>query len=210
MLKMPILLPYDPVSNQAVLKRLFFKIFCLKKWSMPMIKKMVFIILLFLLIMVYFPNRFSAAENQNLFEGWTDFYDELFEISFVYPESWTNYTSQERGVILVLPDGVGMFTYRYSPLFNEKMNLSEFISQNRETLQEMGAEFIEDEYITFSNAPAYKLVYALPLGKDTQKYLMVWCLIEDNVYITTFSHQSQYFDQYRLEVDKIIDHMVIN
>lgn len=76
----------------------------------------------------------SASENQNLYEGWTYFHDELFKISFVYPDNWTNYTSQERGVVFVLPDGIGMFTYHFSPLFNEKMNLTEFVSQNRETL----------------------------------------------------------------------------
>jgi hypothetical protein len=174
-----------------------------------MVKKVVFIFLLFFLNQANFPNNLYAIENQNKLEGWTTFRDEFFEISFAYPENWTNYTSQERGVVLVLPDGVGMFTYRYTPLFNEKMSLNEFISQNRDTLEKAGAEFVEDELITFSNAPAYKLIYIMSVGKDTFKYLTVWCLREDNIYITTFSHQSQFFDQYRLEIDKVIDHMVI-
>lgn len=174
-----------------------------------MTKKIAFIFLLFILIKISFPKYLSASENQNLYEGWTYFHDELFKISFVYPDNWTNYTSQERGVVFVLPDGIGIFTYRFSPLFNEKMNLTEFVSQNRETLQEIGAEFNEDEYITFSNDPAYKLIYTMSMGKDTQKYLTIWCLIEDNVYITTFSHQSQLFDQYQQIVDKIVKSMMI-
>ncbi len=174
-----------------------------------MIKKIAFFFTLFLLI-INFTNALSVAENHNLFESWNNFHDELFKISFVYPDNWTNYTSQERGVVLVLPDGIGMFTYRYSPLLNEKMSLSEFISQNRETLEKMGAEFIEDEYITFSNTPAYKLVYVILMGKDTQKYLTIWCLVEDNVCITTFSHQARLFDQYQQIVDKIVKSMRIN
>lgn len=49
----------------------------------------------------------------------------------------------------------------------------------------------------------------MSMGKDTQKYLTIWCLIEDNVYITTFSHQSQLFDQYQQIVDKIVKSMMI-
>ncbi|OIP67615.1 MAG: hypothetical protein COZ07_08635 [Candidatus Infernicultor aquiphilus] len=132
------------------------------------------------------------------------------DISLFYPENWINYSSQERGVMIYLPDSNGTLMFRATPLFGKEYTLAELYSVNMDTLKEAGAVFLESVPDKLSGYPAQRTLYTMKFGKDTLKFIRYDSIIGDLFYSFSFNTQEAEFGKYLNDIIKIVRSIKIN
>jgi hypothetical protein len=132
------------------------------------------------------------------------------DISLFYPENWINYSSQERGVMIYLPDSNGTLMFRATPLFGKEYTLAELYSENMETLKLAEAVFLESVLDKLSGYPAQRTLYTMKFGQDTLKYIRYDSIVGDLFYSFSFSTQEADFEKYLNDILKIVRSIKIN
>jgi len=132
------------------------------------------------------------------------------DISLFYPENWINYSSQERGVMIYLPDSNGTLMFRATPLFGKEYTLAELYSVNMDTLKEAGAVFLESVPDKLSGYPAQRTLYTMKFGKDILKFIRYDSIIGDLFYSFSFNTQEAEFGKYLNDIIKIVRSIKIN
>lgn len=132
------------------------------------------------------------------------------DISLFYPENWINYSSQERGVMIYLPDSNGTLMFRATPLFGKEYTLAELYSENMETLKLAEAVFLESVLDKLSGYPAQRTLYTMKIGQDTLKFIRYDSIIGDLFYSFSFNTQEAEFGKYLNDIIKIVRSIKIN
>jgi hypothetical protein len=132
------------------------------------------------------------------------------DISLFYPENWINYSSQERGVMIYLPDSNGTLMFRATPLFGKEYTLAELYSENMETLKLAEAVFLESVLDKLSGYPAQRTLYTMKFGQDTLKYIRYDSIVGDLFYSFSFNTQEAEFGKYLNDIIKIVRSIKIN
>jgi hypothetical protein len=132
------------------------------------------------------------------------------DISLFYPENWINYSSQERGVMIYLPDSNGTLMFRAAPLFGKEYTLAELCSVNMEALKEEGATFLESAPDIVSGYPAQRTLYTMTFGNKILKYIRYESIINDLFYSFSFNTQEAEFGKYLNDILKIVRSIKIN
>jgi hypothetical protein len=132
------------------------------------------------------------------------------DISLFYPENWINYSSQERGVMIYLPDSNGTLMFRAVPLFGKEYTLAELWAENMESLKLAGAVFLESVPDKLSGYPAQRTLYTMKIGQDTLKFISYGAIIGDLFYSFSFNTQEAEFGKYLNDIIKIVRSIKIN
>ena len=132
------------------------------------------------------------------------------DISLFYPENWINYSSQERGVMIYLPDSNGTLMFRAIPLFGEEYTLAELWAENMESLKLAGAVFLESVLDKLSGYPAQRTLYTMKFGKDTLKFIRYDSIIGDLFYSFSFNTHEINFEKYLNDTIIIVRSIKIN
>jgi hypothetical protein len=132
------------------------------------------------------------------------------DISLFYPENWINYSSQERGVMIYLPDSNGTLMFRATPLFGKEYTLAELCSVNMEALKEEGATFLESAPDIISGYPAQRTLYTMTFGNKILKYIRYESIINGLFYSFSFNTQEAEFGKYLNDIIKIVCSIKIN
>jgi hypothetical protein len=132
------------------------------------------------------------------------------DISLFYPENWINYSSQERGVMIYLPDSNGTLMFRAVPLFGKEYTLAELWAENMESLKLAGAVFLESVPDKLSGYPAQRTLYTMKIGQDTLKFIIYGAIIGDLFYSFSFNTQEAEFGKYLNDIIKIVRSIKIN
>ena len=132
------------------------------------------------------------------------------DISLFYPENWINYSSQERGVMIYLPDSNGTLMFRAVPLFGKEYTLAELYSENMETLKLAEAVFLESVLDKLSGYPAQRTLYTMKIGQDTLKFIRYDSIVGDLFYSFSFNTQEAEFGKYLNDIIKIVRSIKIN
>jgi len=176
-------------------------------------KKYIFLALVTVVIFsLCFLVSAQDKENTEIPEGFVFYHYQYayMDISLFYPENWINYSSQERGVMIYLPDSNGTLMFRATPLFGKEYTLAELYSVNMDTLKEAGAVFLESVPDKLSGYPAQRTLYTMKFGKDTLKFIRYDSIIGDLFYSFSFNTQEAEFGKYLNDIIKIVRSIKIN
>jgi hypothetical protein len=176
-------------------------------------KKYIFLALVTVVIFsLCFLVSAQDKENTEIPEGFVFYHYQYayIDISLIYPENWINYSSQERGVMIYLPDSNGTLTFRAIPLFGEEYTLAELWAENMESLKLAGAVFLESAPDTVSGYPAQRTLYTMKFGQDTLKFISYGAIIGDLFYSFSFNTQEAEFGKYLNDILKIVRSIKIN
>ena len=154
----------------------------------------------------------AQEQEQEIPEGFVFYHYQYayMDISLIYPENWINYSSQERGVMIYLPDSNGTLTFRAIPLFGEEYTLAELWAENMESLKLAGAVFLESAPYTVSGYPAQRTLYTMKFGQDTLKFIRYDSIVGDLFYSFSFNTREAEFGKYLNDVIKIVRSIKIN
>lgn len=154
----------------------------------------------------------AQDQQQEIPEGFAFYHYQYayFDISLIYPENWINYSSQERGVMIYLPDSNGTLMFRATPLFGKEYTLAELYSENMETLKLAEAVFLESVLDKLSGYPAQRTLYTMKIGQDTLKFIRYDSIVGDLFYSFSFNTQEAEFGKYLNDVIKIVRSIKIN
>ena len=136
--------------------------------------------------------------------------DKYLDFSLIHPEKWINQSSQEKEILIYLPEFKGTLTFRPMPLFGAENNLLELAEKNMENLKESGAVFLESLPDKLSGHPAQRTLYTMKFGKDTLKYIRYKSIINDLYYTFSFSAIENDFEKYLDDILKIVRSIKIN
>lgn len=136
--------------------------------------------------------------------------DKYLDFSLIYPENWINQSSQEKGILIYLPEFKGTLTFRPMPLFGAENNLLELAAKNMENLKEAGAVFLESVPDKLSGHPAQRTIYKMKFGKDTLKYIRYESIVNDLYYTFSFSTIETDFEKYLDDILKVVYSIKIN
>ena len=154
----------------------------------------------------------AEEQEQEIPEGFVFYHYQYayMDISLFYPENWINYSSQERGVMIYLPDSNGTLMFRATPLFGKEYTLAELYSENMETLKLAEAVFLESVLDKLSGYPAQRTLYTMKFGQDTLKFISYGAIIGDLFYSFSFNTQEAEFGKYLNDTIKIVRSIKIN
>jgi hypothetical protein len=154
----------------------------------------------------------AQEQEQEIPEGFVFYHYQYayMDISLFYPENWINYSSQERGVMIYLPDSNGTLMFRATPLFGEEYTLAELWAENMESLKLAGAVFLESVLDKLSGYPAQRTLYTMKIGQDTLKFISYGAIIGDLFYSFSFNTQEAEFGKYLNDIIKIVHSIKIN
>ena len=177
-------------------------------------KKYFFVVLMIFVLFCFCSSLVSAqgTDTTEISEGFVFYHYQYayMDISLFYPENWINYSSQERGVMIYLPDSNGTLMFRATPLFGKEYTLAELYSVNMDTLKEAGAVFLESVPDKLSGYPAQRTLYTMKFGKDTLKFIRYDSIIGDLFYSFSFNTQEAEFGKYLNDIIKIVRSIKIN
>ena len=176
-------------------------------------KKYIFLALVTVVIFsLCFLVSAQDKENTEIPEGFVFYHYQYayMDISLIYPEDWINYSSQERGVMIYLPDSNGTLMFRATPLFGKEYTLAELYSENMETLKLAEAVFLESVLDKLSGYPAQRTLYTMKIGQDTLKFIRYDSIIGDLFYSFSFNTQEAEFGKYLNDIIKIVRSIKIN
>lgn len=175
-------------------------------------KKYIFLVLMAILIFNLGLLVNAQDQQQEIPEGFAFYHYQYayFDISLIYPENWINYSSQERGVMIYLPDSNGTLMFRATPLFGKEYTLAELYSENMETLKLAEAVFLESVLDKLSGYPAQRTLYTMKIGQDTLKFIRYDSIVGDLFYSFSFNTQEAEFGKYLNDVIKIVRSIKIN
>jgi hypothetical protein len=175
-------------------------------------KKYIFLVLMAILIFNLGLLVNAQDQQQEIPEGFTFYHYQYayMDISLFYPENWINYSSQERGVMIYLPDSNGTLMFRATPLFGKEYTLAELYSENMETLKLAEAVFLESVLDKLSGYPAQRTLYTMKIGQDTIKFIRYDSIVGDLFYSFSFNTQEAEFGKYLNDVIKIVRSIKIN
>ncbi|MCJ7790224.1 MAG: hypothetical protein MUP69_08600 [Candidatus Atribacteria bacterium] len=176
-------------------------------------KKYIFLVLVTVVIFsLCFLVSAQDKENTEIPEGFVFYHYQYayIDISLIYPENWINYSSQERGVMIYLPDSNGTLMFRATPLFGKEYTLAELYSENMETLKLAEAVFLESVLDKLSGYPAQRTLYTMKIGQDTLKFIRYDSIIGDLFYSFSFNTQEAEFGKYLNDIIKIVRSIKIN
>jgi len=154
----------------------------------------------------------TQEQEQEIPEGFVFYHYQYayMDISLFYPENWINYSSQERGVMIYLPDSNGTLMFRATPLFGKEYTLAELWAENMESLKLAGAVFLESVPDKLSGYPAQRTLYTMKFGQDTLKFINYGAIIGDLFYSFSFNTQEAEFGKYLNDILKIVRSIKIN
>jgi len=176
-------------------------------------KKYIFLALVTVVIFsLCFLVSAQDKENTEIPEGFVFYHYQYayMDISLIYPENWINYSSQERGVMIYLPDSNGTLMFRATPLFGKEYTLAELYSENMETLKLAEAVFLESVLDKLSGYPAQRTLYTMKFGQDTLKFIRYDSIVGDLFYSFSFNTREAEFGKYLNDVIKIVRSIKIN
>jgi hypothetical protein len=175
-------------------------------------KKYIFLVLMAILIFNLGLLVNAEDQQQEIPEGFAFYHYQYayMDISLFYPENWINYSSQERGVMIYLPDSNGTLMFRAVPLFGKEYTLAELYSENMETLKLAEAVFLESVLDKLSGYPAQRTLYTMKIGQDTIKFIRYDSIVGDLFYSFSFNTQEAEFGKYLNDVIKIVRSIKIN
>lgn len=176
-------------------------------------KKYIFLALVTVVIFsLCFLVSAQDKENTEIPEGFVFYHYQYayMDISLFYPENWINYSSQERGVMIYLPDSNGTLMFRATPLFGKEYTLAELYSENMETLKLAEAVFLESVLDKLSGYPAQRTLYTMKIGQDTLKFIRYDSIVGDLFYSFSFNTQEAEFGKYLNDILKIVRSIKIN
>lgn len=176
-------------------------------------KKYIFLALVTVVIFsLCFLVSAQDKENTEIPEGFVFYHYQYayMDISLFYPENWINYSSQERGVMIYLPDSNGTLMFRATPLFGKEYTLAELYSENMETLKLAEAVFLESVLDKLSGYPAQRTLYTMKFGQNTLKFIRYDSIVGDLFYSFSFNTQEAEFGKYLNDVIKIVRSIKIN
>jgi hypothetical protein len=176
-------------------------------------KKYIFLALVTVVIFsLCFLVSAQDKENTEIPEGFVFYHYQYayMDISLFYPENWINYSSQERGVMIYLPDSNGTLMFRATPLFGKEYTLAELYSENMETLKLAEAVFLESVLDKLSGYPAQRTLYTMKFGQNTLKFIRYDSIVGDLFYSFSFNTQEAEFGKYLNDIIKIVRSIKIN
>jgi len=136
--------------------------------------------------------------------------DKYLHFSLIHPEKWINQSSQEKGILIYLPDFKGTLTFRPMPLFGEEYTLAELVAVNMENLKEAGAVFLESVPDKLSGHPAQRTLYTMKFGNKILKYIRYESIINDLYYTFSFNTKEADFEKYLNDIQIIVRSIKIN
>jgi hypothetical protein len=177
--------------------------------------KKYFFVVLVIFVFFYFCSSLVSSQGTDATEipkGFVFYHYQYayMDISLFYPENWINYSSQERGVMIYLPDSNGTLMFRATPLFGKEYTLAELYSENMETLKLAEAVFLESVLDKLSGYPAQRTLYTMKIGQDTLKFIRYDSIVGDLFYSFSFNTQEAEFGKYLNDVIKIVRSIKIN
>ena len=177
-------------------------------------KKYFFVVLIIFVLLCFFYSLVSAQETDctEIPDGFVLYHyqDKYLDFSLIYPEKWINQSSQEKGILIYLPEFKGTLTFRPMPLFGAENNLLELAEKNMENLKEAGAVFLESVPDKLSGHPAQRTLYTMKFGKDTLKYIRYESIINDLYYTFSFNTKEADFEKYLNDIQIIVRSIKIN
>ena len=177
--------------------------------------KKYFLLVLVIFVFFYFCSSLvnsQGTDTTEIPEGFVFYHYQYayMDISLFYPENWINYSSQERGVMIYLPDSNGTLMFRATPLFGKEYTLAELYSVNMDTLKEAGAVFLESVPDKLAGYPAQRTLYTMKFGQDTLKFIRYDSIVGDLFYSFSFNTLEINFEKYMNDILKIVRSIKIN
>jgi len=176
-------------------------------------KKYIFVVLVAVVIFNFCLLISAQGTETTEFPGGFVLYhyqDKYLDFSLIHPEKWINQSSQEKGVLIYLPEFKGTLTFRPTPLFGAEKNLSELAAKNMENLKEAGAVFLESIPDKLSEHPAQRTLYTMKFGKKILKYIRYESIINDLYYVFSFNTIEADFEKYLNNIQIIVRSIKIN
>ncbi|MEA2021446.1 MAG: hypothetical protein U9N08_03105 [Candidatus Caldatribacteriota bacterium] len=177
-------------------------------------KKYVFLVLLTILLFCFCGSLVGAqgTDATEIPEGFVLYHyqDKYLDFSLIYPKDWVNQSSQEKGILIYLPEFKGTLTFRPMPLFGAENNLSELATKNMENLKEAGAVFLESVPDKLSGYLAQQTLYTMKFGNKTLKYIRYESIINDLYYTFSFNTIEADFGKHLNDILKIVRSIKIN
>ena len=177
-------------------------------------KKYFFVVLIIFVLLGFFYSLVSAQDTDTaeIPEGFVFYHyqDEYLDFSFIHPEEWINQSSQEKGILIYLPEFKGTLTFRPMPLFGEEYTLAELVAVNMENLKEAGATFLESVPDKLSGHPAQRTLYTMKFGNKILKHIRYESIINNLYYSFSFNTIEADFEKYLNDILKIVRSIKIN
>jgi len=177
-------------------------------------KKYIFLVLVTIVLFCFCGSLVSAQGTETTeFPGGFVLYhyqDKYLDFSLIHPEKWINQSSQEKGILIYLPDFKGTLTFRPMPLFGEEYTLAELVAVNMENLKEAGAVFLESVPDKLSGHPAQRTLYTMKFGNKILKYIRYESIINDLYYTFSFNTKEADFEKYLNDIQIIVRSIKIN
>jgi hypothetical protein len=176
-------------------------------------KKYIFVVLVAIVIFSFCTLVSAQGTDATKIPGGFVLYhyqDKYLDFSLIYPEKWINQSSQEKGILIYLPEFKGTLTFRPMPLFGEENNLSELAAENMENLKEAGAVFLESVPDKLSGYPAQRTLYTMKFGNKILKYIRYESIINDLYYTFSFNTIETDFGKYIDDIQKIVRSIKVN
>ena len=171
-------------------------------------RKYIFLVLVTIVIVGFCSSLVNAqgAEVTEIPGGFVLYHyqDKYLDFSLIHPEKWINQSSQEKGILIYLPEFKGTLTFRPMPLFGAENNLLEIVAENMENLKEAGAVFLEYVPDKLSGHPAQRTLYTMKFGNKILKYIRYESIINDLYYTFSFNTIETDFGKYMDDVLKIV------
>jgi len=176
-------------------------------------KYFTFALIIFVLLSLFYSLVTAQGTDTTEFPGGFVLYhyqDKYLDFSLIHPEKWINQSSQEKGILIYLPEYKGTLTFRPTPLFGAENNLSELAAKNMENLKEAGAVFLESSPDKLSGHPAQKTLYTMKFGNKILKYIRYESIINDLYYAFSFNTIEADFEKYMDDIQKIVRSIKVN
>ena len=177
-------------------------------------KKYFFVVLMIFILLGFFCSFINAqgTDATEIPGGFVLYHyqDEYLDFSLIHPEKWINQSSQEKGILIYLPDFKGTLTFRPMPLFGAENNLLEIAEKNMEILKEAGAVFLESVPDKLAGYPAQRTLYTMKFGKDTLKFIRYDSIIDDLFYSFSFNTKEVEFEKYLNDIITIVRSIKVN
>ena len=154
----------------------------------------------------------QSTDGTEIPEGFVFYHyqDKYLDFSLIHPKDWINQSSQEKGILIYLPEFKGTLTFRPMPLFGAENNLSEIAAKNMGNLKEAGAVFLESVPDKLSGYPAQRTLYTMKFGNKILKYIRYESIINDLYYTFSFNTIEADFEKYMDDILKIVRSIKIN
>jgi hypothetical protein len=176
-------------------------------------KKYIFVVLVAIVIFSFCALvNAQSTDTTEIPEGFVFYHyqDKYLDFSLIHPKDWINQSSQEKGILIYLPEFKGTLTFRPMPLFGEENNLSEIAAKNMENLKEAGAVFLESVPDKLSGYSAQRTLYTMRFGDKMLKYIRYESIINDLYYTFSFNTIEADFEKYMDDILKIVRSIKIN